>query len=221
MSERSANPVLTMLDSAVAGRNLLDHPFYRAWTAGELSIERLKNYVVQYYRHVAAFPRYLSALHSRCNDIETRQAILENLIDEERGAENHPELWLRFAEALGVPRGDVLAAAPIPAASALVETFDRLAQTRPLSAGLAALYVYESQTPKVAAAKINGLRRFYGIDDARGLAFFRIHQEADVYHAETVARLVEQHCAGAADEREALKGANAALGALWSMLSAV
>jgi pyrroloquinoline-quinone synthase len=220
MTERSAK-IVTMLDAAVARRNLLDHPFYRAWTAGDLSIERLRNYAVQYYPHVAAFPRYLSALHSRCDDTETRQAILENLIDEERGSENHPELWLRFAEALGVPRSDVLNAAPVPAASGLVEAFDRMAQTARLSTGLAALYVYESQTPKVAAAKIDGLRRFYGIDDARGLAFFRVHQEADVYHAQTVARLVERHCASADDERDALKGADAALGALWSLLDAV
>jgi len=74
---------------------MLKHPFYQAWTAGTLSLERLQNYAVEYYPHVAAFPRYLSAIHSRCADIATRQAILENLIEEERGSENHPELWLR------------------------------------------------------------------------------------------------------------------------------
>ena len=100
--------VVATLDSMVFERSLLKHPFYQAWTAGTLSLERLQNYAVEYYPHVAAFPRYLSAIHSRCADIVTRQALLENLIEEERGVKNHPELWLRFAEAIGVPRERVL-----------------------------------------------------------------------------------------------------------------
>src|SRR5208282_836309 len=82
--------VVATLDSMIAERSLLKHPFYQAWTAGTLTRERLQNYAVEYYPHVAAFPRYLSAIHSRCADIATRQALLENLIEEERGAENHP-----------------------------------------------------------------------------------------------------------------------------------
>src|ERR1700692_1408674 len=96
--------VVATLDSMIAERSLLKHPFYQAWSAGTLSIERLQNYAVQDYPHVAAFPRYLSAIHSRCADIATRQALLENLIEEEHGAENHPKLWLLFAAGVGVPR---------------------------------------------------------------------------------------------------------------------
>ena len=49
--------VVVTLDLMIAERSLLKHPFYQAWTAGTLSIERLQNYAVQYYPHVAAFPR--------------------------------------------------------------------------------------------------------------------------------------------------------------------
>ena len=73
------------LDALTTQMNLLDHPFYREWTAGTLPLQRLRNYAQQYYRHVAAFPRYLSGIHARCEDLSTRQALLENLIDEERG----------------------------------------------------------------------------------------------------------------------------------------
>ncbi len=71
--------VVATLDSMISERSLLKHPFYQAWTAGTLSRERLQNYAVEYYPHVAAFPRYLSAIHSRCADIATRQALLEEL----------------------------------------------------------------------------------------------------------------------------------------------
>ena len=103
----SKNAIIAALDSLTAEMSLLKHPFYLQWTAGTLPLERLRNYAVQYYQHVAAFPRYLSGIHARCEDLPTRQALLENLIDEERGSDNHPELWLRFAEALGVSRAIV------------------------------------------------------------------------------------------------------------------
>nr|WP_082332312.1 iron-containing redox enzyme family protein [Rickettsia conorii] len=45
----------------------------------------------------------LSAIHSKCSDIQARQRLLGNLI-EEQGEENHPELWKRFAKGLGCLR---------------------------------------------------------------------------------------------------------------------
>jgi pyrroloquinoline-quinone synthase len=205
----------------VEERSLLKHPFYQTWSAGGLTLERLRNYATQYYRHVEAFPRYLSALHSRCTDLETRQALLDNLIDEERGPENHPELWLRFAERLGAPRASVLAAEPSASTRALVDTFDYLARRGSVTAALAALYVYEAQIPPVAATKIAGLKQFYGVDDERSLGFFTTHRQADVFHAQTTAGLLQRHATTAEDARYAEEGAAAALNALWTMLDGV
>ena len=92
------------LCDAVMEYSMLKHPFYVAWTEGKLSESVLAEYARQYYAHVRAFPTYVSGVHSRCDDVSIRQQLLENLIEEERGEENHPELWLRFAEALGVTR---------------------------------------------------------------------------------------------------------------------
>ena len=213
--------VIAILDEMTAERSLLRHPFYQAWTAGTLPLERLRNYAVRYYPHVEAFPRYLSAIHSRCTNLATRQALLENLIEEERGAENHPELWLRFAEALGMSRDKVTGAAPSEAARELVDTFMEVTATAPICGGLAALYVYESQIPAVAIAKIDGLRDRYGITDERGLAFFAVHERADQMHAETDAALIARHASGDADRLAAIHGADRALTALWSMLDSV
>ena len=212
--------VVATLDSMIAERSLLKHPFYLAWTGATLSIERLQNYAVQYYPHVAAFPRYLSAIHSRCADIATRQALLENLIEEERGAENHPELWLRFAEAIGVSRERVVDSTASASSTALVDEFARLAGSGHVASGLAALYAYESQIPSVATAKIDGLRRFYGVTDERGLAFFAVHEKADIWHAKTGADLIGRHRATDGDRERAIEGADRALSALWSLLDA-
>src|SRR5271170_3080049 len=175
----SVNGIIAELDRIVSGRHLLDHPFYRSWTAGTLDLSALREYARQYYRHVEAFPRYLSAIHSRCDDIATRQAILENLLEEERGERNHPELWMRFAEAVGATRDEVSMTAPLPTTADLVETFYRLSRDAPISAGLAALYAYESQMPAISDAKIDGLKRFYGVTDEDAYSFFSVHREAD------------------------------------------
>src|SRR4029077_5374263 len=96
------NQHLDKIDNDIAEKHLLQHPFYLAWTRGELSKEALTDYAKQYYHHVAAFPTYLSAVHANCGDQATRKQLLVNLMDEEAGSPNHPELWKKFVEALGV-----------------------------------------------------------------------------------------------------------------------
>src|SRR5438874_8807905 len=96
------NKYLDNIDDDIAAKHLLKHPFYLAWTRGELSRAALADYAGQYYHHVAAFPTYLSAVHSSCDDQATRQQLLDNLTDEEAGSPNHPELWLQFASGIGV-----------------------------------------------------------------------------------------------------------------------
>src|SRR2546426_11321893 len=117
------NQYLDQIDSAVAAKHLLTHPFYLAWTRGELSKEALSDYARQYYHHVAAFPTYLSAVHAKCEDQTARKQILSNLIDEEAGSPNHPELWLQFAEALGLSDVDVRNATKEPETQNLIDTF--------------------------------------------------------------------------------------------------
>ena len=215
-----AREVIATLNALIAEKSLLQHPFYQAWSAGELPIERLREYAIRYYPQVAAFPRYLSAIHSRCADVGTRQALLENLIEEERGADNHPELWLRFAEALGVTRERVVAPRVSPAIENTIATFAELCAENTVS-GLAAIYAYEAQIPAVASAKIDGLKRFYGIDEERGVAFFRVHEHADVWHAQTDAQLIEKHCVSDTDAAVAINAGRRTLDALWSALDSM
>jgi pyrroloquinoline-quinone synthase len=207
------------IDAIVERKHLLKHPFYTAWTEGTLSIEALRGYAGQYYRHVLSFPTYLSAVHSETPDLETRQYLLENLIDEERGSENHPELWLRFAEGIGARREDVRMAAPLPETAACDNTFREVAAQGP-AAGLAALYAYESMVPAVAESKIDGLKRHYGIDDDETLRFFTVHLEVDEWHADRARTLLER--TAPADERaHAKRAASEALDALWGLLDGV
>jgi hypothetical protein len=64
VSSTIAKATLEAIDARIAQRGLLQHPFYQSWTKGELTLPVLRDYAEQYYQHVAAFPTYLSALHS-------------------------------------------------------------------------------------------------------------------------------------------------------------
>src|ERR1039457_5298656 len=101
------NQHLDKIDSDIAGKNLLKHPFYLAWTRGEISKEALTAYPRQYYHHVAAFPTYLSAAHAQCDDQPTPNLLAANLGDEDAASPTHPDLWVKVAEGLGVSDVDV------------------------------------------------------------------------------------------------------------------
>ena len=211
---------LTSIDEQIAGRSLLTHPFYQAWTRGELTAAALKDYAIQYYRHVEAFPTYLSALHSHTADAATRRQILQNLMDEEAGSPNHPELWMQFAGAVGASEDEVKSAEPWDETRNLVDAFRRFCRDGSTAEGLAALYSYESQIPAVATSKIDGLKRFYGKDSPEALQYFVVHEEADREHSAVERRLLETHVSDT--NADSVRQASAqALDALWEMLSGV
>src|SRR4029078_8824324 len=99
---------IEVLNQKIDAKHLLKHPFYVAWSKGELSLEDLRSYARQYFSHVRAFPAYLSEMHTRCEDLDARRTIAANLADEEATSPTHPELWLDFAAGLGESRHAVL-----------------------------------------------------------------------------------------------------------------
>jgi pyrroloquinoline-quinone synthase len=214
------NAFITAIDDQIGGRKLLLHPFYQRWTAGTLSREALAEYATQYYHHVAAFPTYLSAVHANTEEMETRRQILANLVDEEAGNPNHPELWLRFAEGVGVRRDDAQHAALWQETRELIHTFKSVCGGGGTAQGLAALYAYESQIPAVAESKIEGLRTHYGIDNPRALAYFEVHIQADREHSRVERDLLAWYV-NETNAPAVMQSVEKVLAALWEMLSGV
>ncbi|MFZ5470340.1 MAG: CADD family putative folate metabolism protein [Myxococcota bacterium] len=200
----------------ISERHLLNHPFYQAWTEGKLDRQVLRRYAGQYWAQVSTFPRFVSAVHSRCEELDARKVLTENLADEEIHGTDHPELWMQFAEGLGASRAEVKEQAPLPETKAMVDTFFQLAQSE-WTDGLCALFAYESQVPAVSQSKIEGLQRFYGITDERSLAFFKVHQRYDVEHARKVGELIDRHAHAPAAERATRQATDA----LWGFLDGI
>ena len=214
------NEHLDSIDNEVANKHLLKHPFYLAWARGELSKEALRDYARQYYHHVAAFPTYLSAVHAKCDDQVTRRQLLDNLIDEEAGSPNHPELWLKFTEGLGVEDVDLAKTEKQPETKNLIDTFRSVCRDGSTAEGLAALYAYESQIPAICESKIDGLKKHYGFSDPKHYEYFSVHIEADREHSAAERKMLSAYI----DNRNIDKVRGAAqrvLDALWEMFSGV
>ncbi len=214
----SNTELLNKIDAAIAEKSLLKHPFYQDWQMGKLSRESLQLYAAQYYRHVEAFPKHLRVLAARTEG-PLRDIVLENLAEEENPNAPHPKLWRDFAAALGVDEDDVTYCPALPGTQAVVETFREIVGDRPVAESVAALYAYESQVPEIATTKIDGLKKFYGINNPKGLAYFTIHEQADREHRAAWRNWLEQHASG--NEEEILATTNQALDALWGALDAV
>jgi pyrroloquinoline-quinone synthase len=213
--------VSTRIDSKVAERAMLSHPFYQAWTEGRLPLDTLRAYARQYFHHVEAFPRAVSAVHSACPDRDGRRMLAENLAEEEgieAGKQDHASLWMMFACGLGETDAAVREQQLNPETRGLIDTFRRLSR-QSYAAGLGALYAYESQFPGVASAKIDGLIERYGIEDEATLRFFRIHEGADVEHSRVCRDLLDR--LPEAEREEAIAAGEELAGALWNFLSGV
>ncbi len=209
------------IDAKVAARAMLSHPFYQAWTEGRLPLDTLRDYARQYFHHVEAFPRAVSAVHSACPDRDGRRMLAENLAEEEgieAGKQDHASLWMMFACGLGESADAVRNQALNAETQALIDTFRSLSR-KSYASGLGALYAYESQFPGVASAKIEGLIERYGISDEETLRFFRVHESADVEHSAVCRGLLDR--LPEAERAEAVAAGEELAGALWNFLSGV
>ncbi len=209
------------IDAVISEKHLLKHPFYIAWTEGKLTRNHLKHYAEQYFHHVLAFPTYISAVHYNTPHLSVRQEILENLISEEQGEKNHPALWQNFAVALGAKEAELKNGEILPSTAQLIATFRDVCLNSPFYAGLAALYTYESQIPEIAGVKIDGLKQFYGMNEAKDYEFFTVHQIADVYHAQSTMALIENYAKTEAETEQVTKAAQTVATALWQFLDGI
>lgn len=214
------NDLLYRLQVRIEKKSLLEHPFYQAWQAGELTLRDLKGYAEQYYFFEASFPRYLSAIHARCPDRVVRQDILDNLWDEEHGENNHRAMWLDFCSGLGLDHNQVEAADVDAKTQELLDTYADICNNGSFQEGLAAIYAYEAQVPRVASEKIRGLKEFYLFDQPDAVKFFEVHALLDEDHSDKEARAIASKTD--ADNEAAVEIAlQGALEAWWGFLDGV
>jgi pyrroloquinoline-quinone synthase len=196
------------IEASRARHNVLEHPFYVRWSAGELSPGELARYAGQ-YRHAT------EAIAKLCADAATaapsaHRGEVERHAEEEQA---HIKLWDDFVEAAGGEIG----AEPTPETAECVSAWTERSDY--LSA-LARLYAIESGQPEISRIKREGLARFYGIDGGPGSAYFELHERSDEAHAEESRRLISEGMEPT-DEDAIVEAAESAFRANWRLLDGV
>lgn len=165
------------IDSVVEKKSLLKHPFYQMWSKGELTEDHLKGYSKEYFQLVKAVPKLVSNTLEK-SETRYKTAISGNLKDEK----DHIALWIRFCSSLGVSKKTLEQYRGLSKSNEAVEDLESITSLS-FEEAVAALYAYELELPKISATKIEGLKKFYGLNTRDALLYFETHEKADVKHA--------------------------------------
>ncbi len=202
-----AKTVWDRIEEARARHDVLQHPFYVRWSAGELSADELARYSGQ-YRHAVTAIADLSAAAAAALPEHPELAAHA---DEERA---HVGLWDGFVAAVG---GDS-AAEPTAETARCVEVWTE--RDGALTA-LARLYAVESGQPEISKTKLEGLAAHYDVETEAGTRYFTVHRGRDVEHAAEGRELLGELISGPADEDAVVAAAEDAFAANWRLLDCV
>ena len=213
------NRFISLLEKDIRQKHLSKHKFYQLWNHGKVSMEALRAYSRQYYKFVSEFPMLLSRVHSNTPYLEDRLLMVDNLKEEEDIKLPHEELWVRFAEGLGVKRNKI-DAKMLPETKSSIEELRRLCSSGFLE-GSAALLAYEAQIPEIAELKMKGLINHYGIKGKRPLEFFKVHSKVDIEHQKTWKKIIARHAKTSTQKARIRKALNKSLDAMNLLLDGV
>jgi len=202
-----------------AGRSFGRHPLWLRIAEGRVPRAALGPFAVQFFLQVREFPRAVSALHSSCPDADQRVELAESLYEEETGRisgcnVSHPELFIRFGEAVGAARTAMERGVPLPTTAALIDWFLESTRDRPFIEGAAATNLAaEGQVPGAFGPFARALERHYGCTPAQ-VAFWDVHEHADREHSAVGDHIVVR-LATTAELQDAVRAAVARSLDLW------
>jgi pyrroloquinoline-quinone synthase len=170
--------VVERIDIEIEKQSLLKHPFYRMWSEGKLTSNHLQGYAKEYFHIVRQVPEFVRNIYGLTNDSSLESELAQNFKEES----DHIEAWMRFALSMGVSRDELLSYTPTCKTIEAVRTLISLTKLS-FEEAAAAMYGYEKELPRISRSKIDGLKKYYGIDNADATRYFEIHEEADIRHA--------------------------------------
>jgi pyrroloquinoline-quinone synthase len=209
-----------------ARRTFGRHPLWLEITDGKLSREQLKLFAVQFFLQVREFPRAVSAMHANCPFPDERMALAESIYEEETGRisgcdQPHPELFLRFGEAVGLARSEMTEGQPLPATRALIDWFELSTKQRSFIEGAAAINLAaEGQVPGAFGPMARRLEENYGLS-REAVAFWDIHEMADAEHSDVGDNIVVRHATDAATQARVRDALQHSLDAWWQFFDGI
>ena len=170
--------LMDQINVEIEKNSLLKHKFYQLWQEGKLSLDHLPGYSKEYYQMVKNVPNLVENTL-----INNRNEKYENLIKSNLSEEkDHIEPWIRFASSLNVSPEELNEYSEEPLTRKAIDDLLSISKSS-FEEGVACLYAFEKELPKISETKSKGLRQFYNKTDSNSQRYFDIHKEADIYHA--------------------------------------
>jgi pyrroloquinoline-quinone synthase len=173
------NLLIERIDYEIEKHSLLKHVFYQMWSEGKLTINHLQGYSKEYFQLVKVVPKFVENIFNVITDPSLKRAIGQNLKEESE----HIEPWIMFSTAMGIQRNDLASYKGENETNMAVSTLSQLTE-RSLEEAVAAMYAYEKELPKISRSKIDGLKKFYGVQSNEATKYLEIHKEVDLRHSE-------------------------------------
>jgi pyrroloquinoline-quinone synthase len=173
------NLLIERIDYEIEKHSLLKHVFYQMWSEGKLTINHLQGYSKEYFQLVKVVPKFVENIFNAIADPSLKRAVGQNLKEESE----HIEPWIMFSTAMGVQRNDLTSYKGENETYMAVSTLSQLTE-RSLEEAVAAMYAYEKELPKISRSKIDGLKKFYGVQSNEATKYLEIHEEVDLRHSE-------------------------------------
>ena len=170
---------------AVFPKLRINHPFVKAVCDGTATMDQIRTWAVQDYQFRCAVPRIALLRYVACSDPEFAPKLFEVAEEETRGllpgSSGHPDMFVEFAEAIGLTRADLENAALLPATAAHLYFAELVIHTHPWFVVMAAQVGAEGTFGPAAAALGKGFMESYGMTP-ESVRFFTVHVEADEEH---------------------------------------
>ena len=165
-------------------RSLLKHPFYQMWSDGKLSLDSLSGYSKEYFQLVKAVPSFMTPIIENAPN-----SVVSELTSNQQEEVEHIRPWMRFAGALGVSEEELEKYGGLEKTKQAVSELSSLMGS--FEGGACAMYAFEKEIPKISQVKLDGLAEFYGISSEDATEYFKLHTEADIRHAASWRKILE------------------------------
>ena len=209
-----------------ARRTFGRHPLWLAIADGKLGRPQLKVFAVQFFLQVREFPRAVSAMHANCPFPEERMALAESIYEEETGRisgcnQPHPEIFIRFGEALGLARAEMTEGQPLPATRSLIDWFELSTKHRTFIEAAAAMNLAaEGQVVGAFGPMARRLQEKYGLG-REAVEFWDVHELADAEHSAVGDHIVVRHATDAATQARVRDALEHSLAAWWQFFDGI
>lgn len=163
----------------------ISHPFLKAVCSGKATMDEIRRWAIQDYQFRRAVPRIAMLRYLACSDPEIARKLYEVVEEETRGLDTgsagHNELFVKFAESIGLTRDQIENAELLPATAAHLYYVELIIHTLPWFVVMAVQIGAEGTFGPAAAALGQGFIKQYGMKP-EGVRFFTVHSEADEEH---------------------------------------